>query len=484
MASTQTQTSPKLAVGRLNYVVWAAFGVAALLLGYLTFVSVRDFIETWQVTSLPGVSLNASGAPAAQAAGQGLPGDVNGPPLDTNVSLQAPGGPEAPAWDGAKRVTILILGLDARDWQANEGPPRTDTMILMSIDPVNRTAGMMSIPRDLWVNVPGGFKYGRINTAYQIGEAYKYPGGGPALAMATVKELLGVPIDYYAQIDFDAFIKFIDLIEGVKINVPARITIDPLGSGNTYRLRPGWQVLNGELALAYARDRHTQGGDFDRAQRQQQVIMGIRDNVTRPAILPILMAKAPQIYAQLQSGIHTNLNFDTAFKLGWLASQIPPENIKKGIIAPPDQVTFATSPDGSQQVLKPITEKIRALRDQVFAEGNAVSPIVTNMAIADVLKEEGARVAVQNGSVTAGLAAKTAEYLQKQGLNVTETGNAPKAAGTSEIIFYTGKPHTVKFLMDLMKIAPLKIRYASDPNAKVDVVVIVGDDWARSGQMK
>jgi LCP family protein required for cell wall assembly len=90
--------------------------------------------------------------------------------------------------------------------------------------------------------------------------------------MDTVEELLGVPIDYYAQIDFSAFVRFIDEIGGVKIDVPEKIVVDPLGDNNSKTLKPGRQTLPGDLALAYARARKTEGGDFDRAQRQQQVI--------------------------------------------------------------------------------------------------------------------------------------------------------------------------------------------------------------------
>ena len=73
-------------------------------------------------------------------------------------------------WEGGERVTVLLMGLDYRDWEKGEGPPRTDTMILLTLDPVTETAGMMNIPRDLWVSIPG-FDYGRINTAYPLGEA-------------------------------------------------------------------------------------------------------------------------------------------------------------------------------------------------------------------------------------------------------------------------------------------------------------------------
>ena len=183
--------------------------------------------------------------------------------------------PTLTSWDGVGRVTILLLGLDYRDWEAGSEYSRSDTMILLTLDPLSHTAGILSIPRDMWVAIPG-FQHGKINTAYYLGDAYKLPGGGPGLAVDTVEQFLGVPINFYAQIDFQAFVRFIDELGGVKIDIPEPITVDLLGSGAKTKktLQPGVQVLPGEWALAYARARNTGGGDFDRAKRQQQVILG------------------------------------------------------------------------------------------------------------------------------------------------------------------------------------------------------------------
>jgi polyisoprenyl-teichoic acid--peptidoglycan teichoic acid transferase len=459
----------------LRIVLLSAFGIAAVLIAYLTFIAVRDFVSNWRLTDLPGIAVSQTNPQPGQE------GNITEP----DVPLQAVGGPTPEPWDGAQRVNILLMGLDYNDWRAGEGPPRTDTMILFSIDPISRTAAMLNIPRDLWVSIPG-YNYGRINTAYMLGESYKEPGGGPGLAMQTVEELLGVPINYYAQISFDAFIQFIDEIGGVKINVPEKIVVDPMAHGkknNTKTLQPGVQLLDGELALAYARARHTDGADFDRAQRQQQVIMGIRNQILNFQLLPTLIAKSGVLYNQLSTGVNTNLTLDQTVRLAWLASQIPEDQIKKGIISPPDQVSFAESPDGQQQVLKPITEKIRQLRDELFASG-PVSPAAANLSQVDLLKAEAAKVVVLNGSFTAGLASKTSDYLKSQGINVTETGNAEVAPASTEITFYNGKPYTIKFLVDLMKINPLRVFYVNDPNSPVDISLTLGNDWAQSNPLQ
>ena len=255
------------------------------------------------------------------------------------LSAQSTPNPNAPSslptltpWDGAGRVTVLLIGLDYRDWQAGEGASRSDTMILLTLDPLTKTAGMLSIPRDMWVAIPG-FQHGKINTAYYLGEAYKLPGGGPGLAVKTVEQFLGVPINYYAQVDFGAFVKFIDELGGIKVDVPEKIKVDLLGDGSSTikTLQPGVQVLPGEWALAYARNRYTQGGDFDRAKRQQQVILGIRDRVLSLDMLPTLIQKAPTLYQQLSSGVHTNLTLDQVVRLALLAKDVPIDEIKQGV---------------------------------------------------------------------------------------------------------------------------------------------------------
>jgi len=342
---------------------------------------------------------------------------------------------------------------------------------------------MLAIPRDLWVNIPGS-GYGRINTAYQIGEGLQLPGGGPQLAADTVESLLGVKIDYYAQVAFSAFVRFIDEIGGVPVEFTETIKLDPLGTGNTKRYKPGKYTLPGELALAYVRLRKTGDGDgdFGRAQRQQAVIMAIRDRILDYNMLPMLISKAPILYGEISSGIHTNLALDDAVKLAWLASQIPVEQIKRGAIGT-EQITFATSPDGTQQVLKPITEKIRTLRDEVFSESSITSQVTAGMDLATLLRSENARVRVLNGSSSPGLAARTEAYLKSQGVNVVETGNAEQYTTTTAVTFYTGKPYTLKYLVDLMKINQFRIRHTFDPAAAVDIALVVGDDWAQANIM-
>ncbi len=459
---------------KITLILAAAFVVIAILAAIVAFSLVSNMVKQWNMTTIPGL-------PDAQ------PTTVNaqGTPIAPNVPLQAVSGPPAKPWDGSSRVTVLVMGLDYSDWRKQTSgdttdASRTDTMILLTVDPVSKTAGMLTIPRDMWVNIPNGYGYAKINQAYFFGQLNKEPGGGPGLAIATVEDFIGVPINYYAQIDFAAFEKFIDDLGGINVNVPEEITVGVMFEPEV-TLKPGKQTLSGKVALGYARQRYTAGGDFDRGTRQQQVIMAIRDKILSINMLPTLIAKAPDLYAQLSAGIKTNLTLDQVIQLAYLASQISPDNIKKAVIGV-NEVSFATSPDGLD-ILVPYPDKIRLLRDQVFSTGGPVGPAAVGQDAKALAVAENARITVLNGSAVGGMAAKTSTYLKDEGLNVIEEGNADQVYQNSTIIIYSAKPYTVSYLASMMNVGNARILNQFSEDAQTDVSVILGRDWAQKNPM-
>ncbi len=338
----------------------AGFGVTLLVVGVLIHAVVRDLTASWT-----GTGLN----PFSPSGGSG---SENEPPPPGVATPTAPLPEVTPApWNGSSRVTILLMGLDYRDWQAGVGAPRTDSMMLISIDPLTERVSMLSIPRDLWVEIPG-FQHNRINTAYSSGEGNRLPGGGAGLAMRTVESLIGVPIQYYVVLDFSTFERMIDEIGGVDVEVAERIKISPIGRTSLW-LDPKAYHLDGPEALAYARTRRGGGGDFSRAGRQQQVAMAILDRVTGFQMIPFLVAKAPLLYQELASGVRTNLSLDEMIGLAWLVARIPRENYQTEVIQPPSMVGFYTRPDGAQ-VLRAVPDAIRELRDRLFVDTSAIGP--------------------------------------------------------------------------------------------------------------
>lgn len=448
----------------------AAFGVMVIASAVLVFNTVRRVASTWSGTGLPAL-FSPRVSPTDQAnQGEGEPNPTASlPPLEA----------DQPEWNGADRVNILVMGLDYRDWVSGDGPPRTDTMMLVTVDPITHSAGMLSIPRDLWVEIPG-FEHNRINTAYFLGESNRLPGGGPALAMATVENLLGVSVDYYAVIEFSAFERMIDEIGGVEVLVPERMKIAPIGEPSIW-LDPKGYRLDGAQALAYARARKTEGGDFDRAQRQQQVVMAIRSQILEVNMVPRLLARAPALYQEFSDGIRTNLSFDQMVALGMLAMKVSPDDVTRGVISPPDMVLLETHSDGAQ-VLKPIPDEIRKLRDQIFTGTGAIAPSVPETQATQAAQEEHARLAILNGAGTEGLATDTADFLTQQGLNVVTIDNADRHDydKTRVIVSNAQYPYTLRYLSDLLGLSEGQILRPVAPLPDVDLTVILGWDWANS----
>lgn len=440
--------------------------LGAIALAIPAFILTRNFVVGWDITDLPGVAVKYNQQGQPEVAGElPVPQDV-GIPEET-----------LPAWDGGSRVTLLFIGLDERDWEAGQGAPRSDTMILFTIDPVSKTAGMLSIPRDMWVNIPG-FGYSRINTAYSSGEGSRLPGGGPGLAMKTVEQFIGVPIQYYAQVDFKAFEEAIDAMGGLYMCPGERVTIDPIGPKPPVKMGPNCQKYWGYEILGYARNRHTEGGDVDRANRQQKVIMALVDQVFSPQNFPTMVSKAPKIYEEAEAGLRTNLTFDDALKLGVLLSQVPRENIKRGVIDY-TMVTFDNVILGGQDaaIFKPIPDKIRVLRDEVFSAVGPLSPMASGDQTA-LMQEDAARVRVINGTFTEGLPERAGNYLLAQGMQVVEAGGyADQQYARTTIVLYGPKLYTLRYLITVFGIdAVNQIVFAPDPGASVDVEVRVGED--------
>ena len=445
---------------------------SSLLVGMILLACISSFSAYFIVSRR--IAANAGTASSEAALEYGADGSsaesLVGLPVDDTVELTP--------WDGAGRVTVLVMGLDYRDWSQGDGPARTDSMMLLTMDPLTNSAGILSIPRDLWVTIPG-FENGRINTAYFLGESYQVPGGGPALAARTVEQLLGIPIHYYAQVDFSSFVRFVDEIGGVKIDIPDPIKVDIIGRPHPITLKAGVQTLYGEYALAYARARNSQGGDFDRSQRQQQVVLAIRDQVLSHNLVPLLVTKGPALYQELSSGMRTNLGLDEMIKLAVFAQQIPRENIARAAIST-QHVLLGESPD-KQKILIPLPEKIRLVRDELFGTTGALGPLTPGSAL-ERMQAEAAALSLQNGSLTTGLAALTGDLLAAQGAHVAETINADTQYAQTVLIDYTGNPHTIQYLAEFLQVQQNQILMEYDPTSTVDVVVKLGIDWGTTQQ--
>ncbi len=345
--------------GWLTYALSGAFifsAVAVLIFAYLTFRV---------VLSRP---LNPLEQSAADVSGVTLNLDQDGPPPVPTMAFGAPTPtliPTKQPWEGSERINILLMGIDRRPGQAFIS--RTDSMILASIDPVNNTASMLSIPRDLYVVIPG---YGRdrINTAFVYGAAGDNPLAGAALAMQTVEYNLGVPVDHYMMVDFGAVTQGVDALGGITVYVPYDIN-DPKYPDMDYGFDPlfipaGLQQFDGQTALKYARTRHGDN-DINRGQRQQQVILAVRDKALGLGFTNMI-ARAPTLYNQLERGIRTDLSLDQLLKLATVASQVPEESIRSEGLNYDMLSSFRTEEGASVLILD--NEKAAELIQSLFYE--------------------------------------------------------------------------------------------------------------------
>jgi len=469
MARRRRQSSlPSWAI----YGLGAFFVAATLFSAYLVYATVRDFVASW--------------------GGSESPGQVVGPNIITQTA-QASGSEGATAvpiapisaqtWNGVDRVTILLMGIDQREGETDTAY-RTDSMMLVTVDPVGRTAGILSIPRDLYVEIPGFPDRDKITTANFKGDAYHLPGGGPKTAMDTVELNLGIRVNYYIRINFTAFETLVDLIGGIEVDNPYEIN-DPeypdcCFGYDPFYLAAGTQHLDGATALKFARTRHTLGDDFGRAERQQMVVMAVRDKVLSTDMLPVLFGKAPQLLDTLSGSYQTNLSVDQIASLAMLAKEIPRDNIQTAVIDQ-DYIAQIYSPDGVQEVLVLNIEKFRELRDTMFYVPEPPQISVPNAG--ELLTTEAARVEVLNGTLTPGLAKSATEYLLSKGMNVVSVGNAEATDyGTTIIYDYTGKPYTAQWLAEVFHISSSSIVSGNNPDSDVDVRIILGADFILPNQ--
>ncbi len=374
---------------------------------------------------------------------------------------------------GGSRINVLVMGLDRRP-REGKAPARTDTMFVLTIDPHSKTAGILGIPRDLWVEIPtkdgNGYLEERINAAYVLGEVNGYDGGGPALAMATTEHTLGIKIDHYVVIDFQGFKKIIDDLGGIDVDVPSYLS-DPLYSDTELpgdylpeEFQPGVQHMDGTRALAYARIRRG-NSDLDRIQRQQRVIFAVMNKALRLNVLP----NALSLWKQYKDTIDTDISDPQIPGYALLAADIPQERIV-ALSLGPATVPYTTPAGASVLVAAP--EGIQQIVEALFSDQQ-------------VLKE-GAMVEVQNGTGEPGLASSVVDYLVNLGLPRSSlvTSNAPEQeiGSASAIIDYTGKRYTADRLAEWLGLPAGSVRSASagdaalKSNSEADIVLIVGTD--------
>jgi LCP family protein required for cell wall assembly len=358
---------------------------------------------------------------------------------------------EAPSWSGNDRLNILVMGVDTRE--TDPATRNTDTMLVLSLDPVNKTAAMLSIPRDVYIDKPGTFQ-GKINSAYAF--------GGPNLARRLVDDLLGIRIHTYVLVNFEAFNKIVDGVGGVVVDAkrPVRDEYYPTPDYGIERVNivTGPQLMHGDLALKYARSRHDTN-DYSRARRQQEVIGALRTRLTQADALRTL----PSLIDTVGTTLETDFDPANVLPLARTGAGIASADISSDVLYPcgGDYPHCELSYNGDNGFfLFPDRAKVRDFAAQLFYDPR--------------IRQEGAHVEIENSGARAGAVKDVADRLalRAYGIVGVTTGSTARSV---ILVRNTSKRYTAEQLRQALGGIPMET--SGDGSGGPDIVVRIGSDF-------
>ncbi|MFH1946591.1 MAG: LCP family protein [Candidatus Magasanikbacteria bacterium] len=379
------------------------------------------------------------------------------------------------------RINILLLGMGG---MGHDGPFLTDTIIIASIQPSSGKIAMLSIPRDLGVDIPNHGWY-KINHANAFGEAEKRGTGGE-LAKKVIEETFDIPIHYYAQIDFTAFSEIIDEVGGVTVDVE-RSFIDnqypaPNEEFQTISFEKGIQTMDGQTALIFARSRHGgngEGSDFARARRQQKIIFALKEKLLSFATLANPL-KINNIKNSLETHISTNLQFSDIMSLLRLAKELNTTKIITTVLddSPDGFLQNSHSPNGAF-ILEPKTGNFTDINTMVANIFTNIPAQTDNTPDQTAPAISSANIEIQNGTWVVGLASGIRKKLQDNGFIISSVGNTEiKPQPNSAIYKISPKANDTALRIQQELDIPIKqsLPTGVSPSTSTDVLIVIGDD--------
>jgi len=332
------------------------------------------------------------------------------------------------------RVNFLLLGVGGA---GHDGPELSDTIIFSSYQPDTNEVGLLSIPRDLTVDM-GEYGYRKINAANAYGEMEE-KGTGPQKSMDIIGDILDQEIHYYIKVDFAGFEDLIDAIGGIDVYVDNSFSDYQYPAPNylyqTITFTEGWTTMDGDEALKYARSRHGtngEGSDFARAKRQQNVIMAVKEKVLSPSTL-LNPGKLSSMISVFTDNVDTNISVWEMTKLAKVASEIDTDNLTHHVLdTNPEGPLYETKMDGAYVILpkKDNWSDLQMIAENIFSRDN-----ITNIASAQPAIKSHVSVEIQNSTSIVGLAFETSQMLASSGFDVVQIGNARGSVGQTTLIY-------------------------------------------------
>jgi LCP family protein required for cell wall assembly len=342
-------------------------------------------------------------------------------------------------------------------------------MVIAILRPNEGQVSLISIPRDLWVSIPG-WQNQRINTAYQHGVVIGYPGGGPGLLKDTIQYNLGIRIDHTAMVEFDGFRKIVDTLGGVDVPISCAYTdwhlIDPSynpefeSNWSLYTVGPGLIHMDGDLALWYARSRQ-KSSDFDRGRRQQEVLRALFTQALQAGTL----TRIPELYNDFKDSVETDLGLADILQLSVYAPRMTNADIRGYYIRPPVVNSWIT--EGGAYVLSPNQD----LLQQMLTE--ALSPSTK------VVQRQAVVVDVMNGTSVAGYEALATSRLNYAGYETHIVSPDRQDYAFSVLIdkTVTRDPNQSSNILNVMGMQSGSLIPVSDPNSTANYLLILGYDY-------
>ncbi len=259
---------------------------------------------------------------------------------------------------------ILVLGIDHRSGDPDPSW-RTDTIMVVAIDHAQGQVGVISIPRDLYVDIPG-LGMARINQADYYGEATGYPGGGAALLRRVLTETLGIPTQHYARVNMDGLVRLVDALGGITVTLECPLyerTPDESSPNGLvdWDLPAGTVFLDGATAKKFATYRYVTS-DFGRAQRQQQLLWAIRDRALQLGVIP----RIPELWKALADTFTTDLGVLDVARLGAFGASLAPDHVR-GLVFSTEALDYFVTEEGAWVLVIRDRDKLEAEKGQIFA---------------------------------------------------------------------------------------------------------------------
>ena len=333
------------------------------------------------------------------------------------------------------QVNFLLIGNPGDP--THDGPDLTDTILVASYNPESKALHMFSVPRDFWVDVKG---YGgtRINAVYELGAGNERDdAAGAKLLSDTLGTILGIKIPYYMRVDFDGFKQIVDELGGVQMEVKKDLYDPFYPNGNkgyeTLDIKAGSYTMGGDMALKYVRSRKTTS-DFDRARRQQDVLMALRQKALDLDLLtaPTKMFAIMDILSQHFS---TNLSKAEMERLMKLALDFDPNNVTHKVFDDTAEGLLYATRVNEAFVLKPVNDDYSKLSDFVAVALTGTMSETETPTSSEQPAETPLKIEVLNGTNVTGLAGRMADSLKKSGFEIVRAGNNPTRGITASIIY-------------------------------------------------